>query len=197
MKALDTAAYASLRANAIVVEADAYGEKVLLRPDGTYLKLFRRKRLLSSALWHPYAQRFADNALVLQAHDIPCPRVIAVFRQREMARDVVHYRPLPGRTLRQIIASGLDDTTAETLRDRVRVFIDNLHAQGIYFRSAHLGNIVLTPDDALGLIDIADLKMQRGALTKQQRQRNFAHILRYPADRAWLLAGSSWADLAP
>lgn len=197
MKALAAAAYAMLSAGAEIIEADAHGPKVMLRPDGTYLKLFRRKRLFSSALWNPYAQRFTDNAAALHARDIPCPRVIAVFRQREMARDIVHYRPLPGRTVRQIIASGLDDGTAETLRGRVRMFVDGLHAQGIYFRSAHLGNIVLTPDEMLGLIDIADLKMQRGALTKQQRQRNFAHILRYPADRAWLLAGASWADLAP
>lgn len=197
MMPLDDAAYAALSAGAEIIEADAHGPKVLLRPDGTYLKLFRRKRVLSSACWNPYAQRFADNAAALRARAIPCPHVIAVFRQRAMARDIVHYRPLPGRTVRLIIASGLDDTAAEILRDQVRVFVNGLHAQGIYFRSAHLGNIVLTPDDALGLIDIADLKLQRNALSRQLRQRNFAHILRYPADRVWLLAGASWSDIAP
>jgi hypothetical protein len=44
--------------------------------DGSYLKLFRRKRLISSAAWYPYAQRFADNALALAAREHPLPRVI-------------------------------------------------------------------------------------------------------------------------
>jgi phage gp46-like protein len=58
-------AYLALRADATVLERDLHGDKVLQLADGSYLKLFRRKRLISSAAWYPYAQRFADNALIL------------------------------------------------------------------------------------------------------------------------------------
>jgi len=48
--------YRSLRADAQVIEADGHGEKVLRLADGTFVKLFRRKRLISSALFYPYAK---------------------------------------------------------------------------------------------------------------------------------------------
>ena len=62
MQELDLSAYESLRAGATVLEADKHGDKVLRLPDGNFVKLFRRKRLISSAALYPYAQRFADNA---------------------------------------------------------------------------------------------------------------------------------------
>ena len=63
--------YQALRAGAVVLEADGFGEKVLQLADGRILKLFRRKRLLSSALYYPYARRFADNAHKLAAIGVP------------------------------------------------------------------------------------------------------------------------------
>ncbi|GAB1391894.1 toluene tolerance protein [Rhodocyclaceae bacterium] len=193
--ALDDNGYAALSAGASVIEADAFGPKVLLRPDGDYLKLFRRKRLLSSALWRPYARRFADNALALKTRGIPCPEVLAVYRQKSLARDIVHYRPLPGSTIRQLIAAGIADAAAESLRLRLRDFFAGLHGLGIYFRSAHLGNIVLMPDNRLGLIDIADLQLKNRPLAPGLRRRNYQHILRYPADREWLCISPGWAGL--
>ena len=65
MQTLEQADYLALRADARVLEYDRHGDKVLQLADGSYLKLFRRKRLLSSAAWYPYAKRFADNALAL------------------------------------------------------------------------------------------------------------------------------------
>ncbi|MCK0507043.1 phosphotransferase [Aromatoleum anaerobium] len=170
-----------------MIESDRHGEKVLLLPDGTYLKLFRRKRLLSSAAWHPYAQRFADNAAALARHDIPCPQVIGVFRFPSIDRDAVHYRPLHGQTLRQLIRSSPDPERSARLRVRLGAFIAELHSQGIYFRSLHLGNVVIGESGAFGLIDIADLKVHRAPLSRLKRRRNFRHMFRYAEDRAWLL----------
>ncbi len=68
-------------------------------------------------------------------------------------------------------------------------FMATLHERGIYFRSAHLGNIVLTPEHQLGLIDIADMRVYRRPLRKTLRLRNFKHMVRYPQDRQWLLDG--------
>lgn len=178
--------YLALRANATVLERDRHGEKVLVLSDGSYLKLFRRKRLLSSAAWYPYAQRFADNALALKQRGIPCPQVIGVFRIAEIARDAVHYWPLAGQALRQLIQQG---NASDRLREQLFGFVGRLHAAGIYFRSLHLGNIVLTPDGQFGLIDIADLRTQARPLFDYQKRRNLKHLLRDSSDKVWLQSG--------
>ena len=183
MQTLEHEKFLSLRTGAEVVEADHFGEKVLRLADGTYLKLFRRKRLISSAAWYPYAQRFADNARALAALGIPCPEVIDVYRLPEIARDGVHYRPLEGRTLRQLIAA---DAAGADLRRAFGSFVAGLHDLGVYFRSLHLGNVVLGGDTALGLIDIADLTIGRKPLSWRLRERNMKHLLRAASDRAWL-----------
>ena len=189
MQALEQARYLALREGATVLEADGTGDKVLRLIDDSMLKLFRRKRLLSSAAWYPYAQRFADNCRHLQERQIPCPVVKAVYRIGAIERDAVHYAPLPGQTLRQVLEEPADH---DQLRAQLGRFIAILHERGVYFRSAHMGNVVLTPEGELGLIDIADLRIFRRPLRKSQRLRNFKHMLRYPQDRQWLLdAGDS------
>lgn len=185
MQALDHNAYLALRDGAHVLEADRFGDKVLHLRNGNFLKLFRRKRLLTSAALYPYAQRFADNARALQQRGVPCPQVLAVYRIKSIERDTVYYAPLPGLTLRQLLGK---PELAAALRAQLGEFVAQLHASGLYFRSLHLGNIVLTPDNALGLIDIADLKCQGHALSTAKRLRNFQHMLRYSQDRQWLLA---------
>ncbi|ENO89918.1 hypothetical protein [Thauera linaloolentis] len=188
--------YLALRGGAEVIEADGHGEKVLRLPDGSYLKVFRRKRLLSSAAWYPYAQRFVDNAASLARLGVPCPRVIHVHRFPIIRRDVVHYHPLPGITLRQIVRDAGPETDAPALRARLGRFVAELHGLGIFFRSIHLGNIVLGESCRLGLIDIADMKIGSRPLSRFKRKRNFAHLLRYREDRAWLLAdgGKAFAE---
>ncbi len=181
--------YLKLRQDAEVVERDGFGDKVLLLPDGTYLKLFRRKRLLSSALFYPYARRFADNAGALAQRGIACPEMIGLYRIGSIARDAVHYRPLAGRTLRHIVKAGPDAAEAEKLRRALGAFVARLHELGVYFRSLHLGNIVLTPEGALGLIDVADLSARAGALGALRRARNMKHLLRYAGENEWITSG--------
>ncbi|MDR6164393.1 lipopolysaccharide kinase InaA family protein [Pseudomonas fluorescens] len=184
MQSIDHSTYEALRKGAQVLEADGSGDKVLRLADGRMLKLFRRKRLLSSALFFPYAQRFANNTRALQQRGILCPDVIAVYRIPSIERDGVYYAPLAGETVRQL--QGTPEET-DTLRARLGAFIAQLHERGVYFRSLHFGNVVQTPDNHLGLIDIADLRCQRRALSDSKRLRNFAHLLRYKQDRQWLL----------
>jgi tRNA A-37 threonylcarbamoyl transferase component Bud32 len=188
MQVLDHNAYLALREGAQVLEADGFGDKVLRLRNGNFLKLFRRKRLLTSAALFPYAQRFADNARALQQLAIACPQVIAVYQLKSIQRDAVYYAPLEGQTLRQLFEN---PERAASLRAQLGEFVAQLHARGVYFRSLHLGNIVLTPDHSLGLIDIADLKCQRRALSVGKRLRNFQHMLRYSQDRQWLLGDNS------
>lgn len=186
MRALAYSDYQALRRDAEVIEADFFGDKVLRLADGNFMKLFRRKRLISSAAFFPYAKRFASNALTLHKRGIPCPEVLATYRVTDIARDVVHYQPLPGLTLRQLIAQPEHFNDAALL-GKFGGFVAQLHNQGIYFRSLHLGNVVMTPENQLGLIDIADMKTLRRPLRKSLCLRNFQHMRRYKNDHAWLL----------
>ncbi len=184
MQKFDYDKYLQLREGAEVIEHDSYGDKVLLLTDGTYIKLFRRKRLLSSALIWPYAQRFADNTRKLEQLGIPCPKIITVGRIKEIQRDIVHYHPLPGLTLRQL-RQGKGEYP-EDIRERFFAFVERVHDLGIYFRSMHLGNVVLTPEGELGLIDISDMRIKNSALSKTLRARNWLHIKKDKEEWQWL-----------
>ena len=162
-----------------VLEADSYGPKVYLLQDGKILKLFRRKRFFSSALFRPYSKRFIDNAVELHKLGVPTLQILQFFRLEKPGMTAVLYEPLPGQTLRQIAAKqGFNWTQAlPDLAERIR----SLHRSGIYFRSLHLGNIVVTPDNRMGLIDVADMRFTRGPLPKRLIKRNLQHFARYIA----------------
>ena len=181
MQPLSREQYDLWRQGAEVLEKDGHGEKVLRLADGTFLKLFRRKSLLSKTAIYPPARRFADNAAELERLGIPCPKVLELYRLSEPYRTVVHYEPLPGQTLRQLLSS---DTTLDQLElfARLAEFITHLHELGVYFRSLHMGNIVLTPDNEFGLIDISDMRCLGRPLSRRMRERNYQHLLRYESD---------------
>ncbi len=174
--------YESWRSGAELTAWDQHGDKVLHLADGTYLKLFRIKRLLTSARFFPYCQRFVSNARQLTELGVPTLRVREIYRIPHLLRTAVHYDPLPGRTLRQIF-----ELDPELVR-KLGYFLSILHERGIYLRSLHLGNVVLTPEGALGLIDIADMRLKRGALSRRLRVRNYRHLCRYDEDRVRVAA---------
>jgi hypothetical protein len=62
-------------------------------------------------------------------------------------------------------------------------FIADLHEKGIYFRSLHFGNILMTPNGNMALIDISDLKVYPWSLTLNQRIRNWKHLLKYTFEK--------------
>jgi tRNA A-37 threonylcarbamoyl transferase component Bud32 len=170
-------AYTHLREGAEVLAADEHGDKVLLLADGTYLKMFRVKRLFTSARLFPYWRRFQVNAEKLAELGIPTLKVKEVYRVPHLDRTAVHYDALPGETLRQVKRFDAD------LAARLGEFIRELHDKGVYLRSMHLGNVVLTPEGRLGLIDVADMRVKSSPLSNQLRFRNFHHLCRYTEDR--------------
>jgi hypothetical protein len=179
MKKLSKEGYLTLREGAKIIEADSHGDKVLLLTDGTYLKLFRVKRLLTSARFSPYSKRFAKNAKKLIKLGILTVNVNQLYRIPSIRRTAVHYYPLPGTALRKL-PDGID----LVLADKLGKFIREPHDKGIYFRSLHLGNIVLTPENKLGLIDISDMRVYEKTLPAKLRIRNFMHMSRYADDNA-------------
>ncbi|AIN60538.1 hypothetical protein [Pseudomonas soli] len=160
-----------------VLEADSHGAKVYLLEDGNILKVFRRKRFLSSALLRPYSQRFIDNAARLTLAGFPTLEVLSHHKLPLPGRTAVLYRPLPGQTLLQL--SRAPDFSWERELPRLIELIHRLHRAGIYFRSLHLGNVVETPEGLLGLIDVADMRFLRAPLSSRLVQRNVQHMVRY------------------
>lgn len=178
MQSLSEADFAELKIDAELVESDGHGEKVLRLPDGSYLKIFRRKRWFSKTLLVPPAQRFAANTIKLRQLGILCPEVVQLFRLKRPYRSVVHYRPLEGTTIRQLL-NGDASIDHQELIAKLATFISTLHQRGVYFRSLHLGNIVLTPSGKLGLIDIADMRCIGKPLPTRLQKRNLQHLFRY------------------
>ncbi|WP_252178703.1 lipopolysaccharide kinase InaA family protein [Endozoicomonas sp. 4G] len=186
MQRLSSTAYQTLIEGAEVIEQDHVGYKVLKLKDKTFLKLFRVKSTISSAWLRPYSVRFARNASELMARGIKTVDIISCYRLERYKNTAVHYRPLPGRTLRQVFPALNEDET-RALAEQVARYIAHLHAKGIYFRSLHMGNILKLPDDTFGLIDIADMRFSRSPLKEALRLRNLHHLARYKQDVQYLI----------
>jgi serine/threonine protein kinase len=165
LKSLTQQEYLAMCDGAEVLETDPHGDKVLRLADGSMLKLFRRKRLITSALFYPYARRFQHNAL---------------------ARDCVHYQPLPGQTMRQFVAQDLSPERRQALRTALTRLIIRLHDHGVYFRSLHIGNVIVTPEGQLGLIDFSDMRIYPWSLGKYLRKRNMQRMYKVAGETDWV-----------
>ncbi|ROM49827.1 polymerase [Pseudomonas poae] len=184
VQSISTETFDRLCSDAHVIEADGLGPKVLRLGDGSFLKLFRARRWYTSGSFNPYSERFASNSEQLRTLGVPTPQILGLYRLPD-ASSAVAYTPLPGLTLRQALQS-LDSSLRESLIERFGRFIAQLHERGVYFRSLHLGNVLLMDDGEFGLIDVADLRVYPSPLRHALRQRNLRHMQRYPQDRNWL-----------
>ena len=182
MKSLTKSEFENLIAGAELLKSDGYGPKVYRRPDATYVKLFRQKRILSlSNLW-PYVKRFKNNSLKLKHRGIDTVTVLELYNCQEIERTIVTYSELKGELLR----SALSKQDSPMLAQQLAAFIADLHKKGIYFRSIHLENIILQPNNRLGLIDIADMRIRYFTLNPLRRVRNLCHMLKYQEDNGIL-----------
>lgn len=180
MQHLPIERYEEMSHGADLLSHDGHGHKVLRLADNRYIKLFRLKRPFSSALFYPYAARFADSAKGLAQRGIPTVEIESVFRVKPMKRDIVIYHPLDGETLRDTLGSADDP---QGLLTRFATFFCLLHEKGIYFRGAHFGNVLVMPDGEFGLIDINEVRLCRPRLCLWKRVRNFKPIFHYREDR--------------
>ncbi|VVN09957.1 hypothetical protein PS645_03737 [Pseudomonas fluorescens] len=185
IRTLAQTALEKLTNNAHVIEEDGLGPKVLRLVDGSFLKLFRRRRWYTSGTFNPYSERFAVNSEELRRMGIPTPHLLNLYRLKD-GSSAVHYTPLPGSTLRQVLQGITAPDVREALVQRFGKFMAQLHEQGVYFRSLHLGNVLVLQDGEFGLIDVADMRIYPSSLCLSLRQRNLRHMQRYTEDRRWL-----------
>ena len=164
--------YEALIRGARVLQEEDYGVKVWLLPDDRVVKLFRTRRIMTSARLVPYSTRFALNARRLHKRGICAPEVLDTFHCPEIERHGVVYRHLPGKSFAELLVRRRDDSLAVKLA----AFLAELHEKGIYFRSVHPGNVLLLEDDNLGLIDLQDMRLRPWPLSQNARARNFRHL---------------------
>lgn len=182
VQVVSAADYASWLSCCVVLEKDRRGPKVLRCDNGDYLKVFRIKRAVTlSRVLNP-ARRFCRSAARLMQRGVPTVTPLAVYRIPHLNRWAVRYAPLAGTTLRELLARG---ELEPAVLEGVARFIAQLHRQGVYFRSLHPGNIVLTPQATFGLIDVLDCHFNAFGrpLSRAQRRRNFSHFFRYEDSR--------------
>jgi len=181
MEKINQQQYQALIKGALLLEEDAFGVKVLDTRQGEIIKLFRRKRFFSTALLKPYAVRFVNNAQQLDTLGIPTVKINRLLWCHSIKRHLVVYQRLDGLLLRDV----LSDSTlnSDALFRQFGSFIAKLHNKGVYFRSAHLKNILVCPNGEFALIDISDMQIKKKALKLALRIRNFQHILRYQTDK--------------
>ena len=176
---ITTAALEARIQSAEILEQDGHGIKVVRLANGHILKIFRIKSLISFSRIYSYARQFCNNANKLKALDIPTVTIVKLFHLIGTNKSVVEYMPLEGLTLRQLAQNQQFD---DALLEKLGGFIATLHAKGVYFRSLHMGNIVFTPAGVFGLIDIADLHVERKSLSYYKSLRNFQHFFRVKND---------------
>ena len=70
----------------------------------------------------------------------------------------------------------------EALVYQVGAFVAKIQALGIYVRGLHIGNMVLTPNGELGLIDVSEFSIY-WHLSRYRRLRNFARFWRSKQDK--------------
>ena len=179
MRNLTSDEFDQLTENAITLADDEYGKKVLELTDHSIIKLFRVKRLISRATIYSPARRFARNAKRLKQLNIPTIDLIELINIKSIQRTAVHYKQLEGITVREYLQS---NPLQESFLEKLGEFLALLHAKGVYFRSAHFGNIIVTPEKTFGLIDISDMSINYFSLGYLKRLRNFKHILRLKED---------------
>ena len=183
LKKISKSDFERLCVGAEVLLEDLNGPKVWLLTNQQILKTFRRKHLVSSQMWMPYATRFAKNTELLKKRGIPNVQITSTFQIPEIKRQAVLYELLEGETLRDWIVDQ-DESSIHGKLEKLGRLTAELHSHGIMFRSHHLGNVLVMNDGELGLIDISDMSFRCfGALSNSQRNRNFHHMDRYDADR--------------
>ena len=169
---MNLATYEQLTAQAKVLEKQSFGVKVWLLPDQRIIKLFRRKRKLSSSRLYPYNVRFARNALRLQARGIAAPNIEEIFFCDAIDRHGVIYDLLEGESFHDLFPHSDVDALIHIFAE----FLVELHEKGVYFRSVHPGNVLLRHNSRMGLIDIQDMRFWPFALPQHLRARNFRHL---------------------
>jgi hypothetical protein len=179
-----------------VLEVGRHGPKVWRTPDGQIIKLFIRRRRLSSAARLPRGLRFVENTHRLRALELETIRVDELWDVEGNDTQALVYRELPGAPVRDVVEAAAPADRAALL-ERFLAYMAHLHELGILFRSLQLGNLLFRQEtDDFALIDVDDMRFQGRPLGAVDRLRNFRHLIHNARD--WrLLTEFGWDRVVP
>ena len=179
---IDQATYDNLISQGKILETDPWGTKVVETEDQKIIKIFRLKRVYSSALLFPYACRFKRNATQLKKKGIETIDVESIGYCRAEQRHILTYKRISGLSVKALVTEKNNEYTE--LIEQLIKFVVELHKKGIYFRSLHFGNVIVNTEGDMALIDIADLEIYPWPLLVNQRIRNWKHLLKYSFEKS-------------
>lgn len=162
----------------IISQHAIYGPKVILLPNGDYIKVFNPKPGFTKRHFFPKYKSFINNAQKLKQLGVPCVEVKEVIFLPEKKAYAVRYTPLEGVDLRSLARENAEKTLLEFIP-----FLVSLHEKGIYFRGIHLANVLKLNTGSYGLIDMADLYFKCPPLSIFTRARNLAHLIKNKDDK--------------
>ena len=179
---LSDAAWERWTAGAAELARDRSGHRTLRTADGAHaVKELGLRRVLSSAILHPYAERFAENAGELLRRGIDAPEVVGAWRRAGPEPiHVVVYRWREGRELRELSAA----PDAGILFAELGRLLARLHEARADFRSGHLGNFLVQPGGTVAVIDCVDVRFRPWPLSAAERAGAALRILRRDASDA-------------
>lgn len=179
MLPISRAEFERLIAGAEILERQGGGLSALRTPDGRIVKLWQRRRGLSSDRIWPYSRRFADNCRRLLRRGIAAPRIEHAYRIEETGEHILVYPLLAGTPLRK-----LAEKNALPLAELAR-FYAALHDKGVLFRSIHLGNVIKLDVGSFALIDVTDVRFSRRSLQADERAQNLGYAWSYRGDKPY------------
>jgi tRNA A-37 threonylcarbamoyl transferase component Bud32 len=179
MKKLSIKDYENIITNSSIIVEDQYGPTLLKLSNGNFAKLFRIKKVLSSAWIYPRSKRFVLNANKLEKLNIPTVKVIDFYKINDIKQGMVIYEPIKGVVLREALSLSNDK------KDMIKLFahfLADIHHKGVYFKALDFGNVICIEDNTLGLIDIDNMFFSKGFLPFKKRIKNLNHIFHYKED---------------
>lgn len=174
MKIITAPQFQALIQDATIIHPGPLGPKVYLNTNNAALKLFYRKESWKRRLF-PNAVRFIKLAKRLTERNITTVAPIEHYYCSALKIDIVSYPWLEGACLRDKVQQG-----DFSKLDSYARFLAALHQKNIYFRGAHLGNILLLNDHRFALIDICNLKFR---MNFRHRIKNISYVLNHWMDR--------------
>ncbi|WDE98772.1 hypothetical protein PQO03_13090 [Lentisphaera profundi] len=174
--------FQQFRSQSKLIEETNGFEKVFLYENKYIIKIFRHRKLISTSRLKNKAKQFQDNALTLEKCNIAAAKVIKKFKLKSPEKRYgLVYNYLEGETFYDTYKEASRDSRDSLLKNFFN-FFKLLHKKGIYFRSAHLANIIVQTDGSFALIDIDNIQFYKRALSIVQIFRNFKAILRRKED---------------
>lgn len=179
VKTLTADEFHALVKGAKVLERQDGGLSALRTGDGYIIKIWQRRRGLTSDKVKPYSQRFRSNCEELNRRGIVAPVISESYAVRDSGEHLVCYREIAGTPLNEVAEDG-----SLPLKD-LAGFYAELHDKGIHFRSIHLDNMLLLEPAGFGLIDVTDTSFISKPLSLRKRAENLGYAWAYRSDYSY------------